>query len=216
MSTRYSPLLQVMLVVHFQWILSISLPDTVHSGQFQFFDKERSWVRLCAAAKHICKVGSLFGDKTMHISAPVSEETRRIHMRRTVYDTLYDVLCYFRTFKATDERDGGCSTEAGRRPRNHTAAATICVICGNQNMVGWVAGVVGQVSQIHDRGDRLNNSESTIVDKPENQHSARVKWAAMVGVTASEVGYRLLHDPQKRESVKRKLHKLRLPDFELH
>lgn len=86
------------------------------------------------------------------------------------------------------------------------------------NVAGWVAGVIDQISPIHDIGNWLHNSEPTIIKKrdPKNQRSTRVEWATMAGVTASEARYQLLHNRRKPESVKRKLRKFNLLDSELH
>ncbi|KAK4198557.1 heterokaryon incompatibility protein-domain-containing protein [Triangularia verruculosa] len=274
----------------FHLIMSLVKSDIVRSGQFGFFSKQGPFVRLCAASKHIGKVGSLF------------------LANQGIFTSLYDVLCYFRTFKATDERDrvyallglaesiqniprplptvlyhddvglvdillnvhandlkGGARLDflplaygVEQRSRNPSwiprlvfdnddrqyiftmprqfrplwnergvtpyradglstnIHASVDVKNRRLNVVGLVAGVVNQVSQIHSRGDWLKIPETFLIERPEYQHAARAKWAAQIGVTASEAKYRLLHNPRTSESVKAKLRLLHLPDSDLH
>lgn len=98
-------LTSLFFIGNYQWIISMPSPDITTLGYPKFSEKRRGLVRLCAAAKQIAKVGSLLAFKDIGDSPSVPKDTQSVPMRRTVYKTLYDVLCYFRTFKASDERD---------------------------------------------------------------------------------------------------------------
>lgn len=72
-----------------------------------FFKDLEFFRRIWAAAKHIVKVGAVFGGKASLAPASLCKGPLRekILKREVDHQALYNLLCCFRTFKATDERN---------------------------------------------------------------------------------------------------------------